>query len=149
MKHVDGRTDNLSVCVHILQFFLQITCYSWTSACYQGYHSPKNKSWNTWTWSWCKATLVATCCRWSETTSLNCGHQLAYCSSPRWHLYMSIEHGGMISTGENSWFVHQSSLAILPAESHSRKSGGTDEGNDEFGLTKYLYSYSAGIFNML
>jgi hypothetical protein len=47
--------------------------------------------------------------------------------TPRW--YMSIEsHGGMIATGENSWFVHQSSLAILPAshlvakqEEHGRK----------------------------
>jgi hypothetical protein len=30
---------------------------------------------------------------------LNCGHQLAYCSSPRW--YMSMEkHGGIILTGE-------------------------------------------------
>jgi hypothetical protein len=32
--------------------------------------------------------------------SLNCGHQRAYCSAPRW--YMSMEsHGGMISAGEN------------------------------------------------
>jgi hypothetical protein len=39
---------------------------------------------------------------------------------PRW--YMSMEsHGGMILTGENSWLVHQSSLAILPAESSSSK----------------------------
>jgi hypothetical protein len=45
--------------------------------------------------------LCCSCpCRWSETMSLNCGHQLAYCSSPSW--YMSIEsHGGMILTGEN------------------------------------------------
>jgi hypothetical protein len=35
-----------------------------------------------------------------ETVSLNCNHQWAYCSSPRW--YMSMEnHGGMILTGEN------------------------------------------------
>jgi hypothetical protein len=27
-----------------------------------------------------------TCC-WGETTSLNCGHQLAFCSSPRWYEY--------------------------------------------------------------
>jgi hypothetical protein len=40
------------------------------------------------------------------------------CSSPRW--YMSMEnHGGIISTIENSWFVHQSSLAILLAELYS------------------------------
>jgi hypothetical protein len=31
-------------------------------------------------------------------------------------LYMSVEnHGGMMSLKENSWFVHQSSLAIPPA----------------------------------
>jgi hypothetical protein len=30
-------------------------------------------------------------------------------------------HGEMILTGEISWFVHQSSLAILPAESSSNK----------------------------
>jgi hypothetical protein len=35
-------------------------------------------------------------------------------------------------------FVHQSSLAILPAESCSSKAGGTGEGNDEFGLMKYV-----------
>jgi hypothetical protein len=34
--------------------------------------------------------------------------------SPRW--YMSMDNRGrMISTGENSWLVHQSSLEILPA----------------------------------
>jgi hypothetical protein len=39
-------------------------------------------------------------CRWGETTSLNCDHQLGYCSSPR--CYMRIEsHCGIILTGEN------------------------------------------------
>jgi hypothetical protein len=43
-------------------------------------------------------------CRWGETTSLNCGHQEAYCSSARWYTRMNTEgHGGIISTGENSW----------------------------------------------
>jgi hypothetical protein len=38
-------------------------------------------------------------CRCGETMSLNCGHQRAYCSYPRW--YMSTEsNGGMIFTGE-------------------------------------------------
>jgi hypothetical protein len=45
-------------------------------------------------------------------------------------------HGGMISTGENT-SVHQSSLSILPAESFSSKAGGTGKGN-EFCHTKYL-----------
>jgi hypothetical protein len=57
-------------------------------------------------------------------------------------------HGGMISTVENSSFVHQSSLAILPAQSSSRKAGRTEETNYEFGLTKHLCSYFEGFFNM-
>jgi hypothetical protein len=39
-------------------------------------------------------------------------------NGPTVHLQvnMSVDnHGGMISTVENSWFLHQSSLAILPA----------------------------------
>jgi hypothetical protein len=36
---------------------------------------------------------------WGETMSLNCSHQWAHCSSPRW--YVSVEsHGGMILTGK-------------------------------------------------
>jgi hypothetical protein len=36
--------------------------------------------------------------------------------------YMSMEsHDGMIWTSENSWFLHQSTLAILPAELSSSK----------------------------
>jgi hypothetical protein len=73
-------------------------------------------------------------CGWGDITSLNCSHQRAYCSS--W--YMSMQNkGGVISTMEYLRFVHQSSLTILPAS--SRKSGGTDEGNDKFCLTKYLF----------
>jgi hypothetical protein len=57
---------------------------------------------------------------------------------------MSVEHrGGMISTGENSWFVHNSFLAILPSGSSNSEAGGTDEGN-EFCLTKYLFDTSKG-----
>jgi hypothetical protein len=75
-------------------------------------------------------------CRWGETSNLKCVHQRACCSSPMW--YMSLEnHAGIISTGENSWFVRQISLANLPAESSSGKAGGTGEGN-EFGLTNYI-----------
>jgi hypothetical protein len=44
-------------------------------------------------------TTLLSSCRWGEAMSLNCGHQQARCSSPR---YMSMEsHGGMILTGEN------------------------------------------------
>jgi hypothetical protein len=32
-------------------------------------------------WWWCLS------CRWGETMSLKCGHQRAYCSSPRWYEY--------------------------------------------------------------
>jgi hypothetical protein len=35
---------------------------------------------------------------------------------------MSMEnHGGMMLAEENSWFIHQSSLAILPLESLGSK----------------------------
>jgi hypothetical protein len=52
--------------------------------------------------------------------SLICGHRQVHCSSPRW--FMSTNnHIEMMSTQENFWFVHQSSLAILPAESSGRK----------------------------
>jgi hypothetical protein len=50
----------------------------------------------------CKISICSGSCsyRWCETMSLNCSHQQACCSSPRW--YLSIEsHGGMILTGEN------------------------------------------------
>jgi hypothetical protein len=42
------------------------------------------------------------------------------------------KHGCMISTGENSCFVHQGSLAILPAEPSSSEVGGNCDGNYEF-----------------
>jgi hypothetical protein len=52
-------------------------------------------------------------------------------------------HGGMI-TGENSNFIHQSSLEILAAKSSSSKAGGTNEGNYEFCFMKYLFQTSKG-----
>jgi hypothetical protein len=94
--------------------------------------STANRRWKVWWWT----------CRCGHITSLNCGHQRAYCSSPMW--YMSTEsYGGMISTG-NSWFFHQSSLEILPAESTSSIVGGAGEGNDKFCLTKYFFYTSKG-----
>jgi hypothetical protein len=66
--------------------------------------------------------------------SLNCSHKRAYCSSPG--RYKSMEnHGGIISTRENNYFVHQSSLTIRPAELPSSKVGWTGEGNDELSLS--------------
>jgi hypothetical protein len=50
--------------------------------------------------------------------SMNRDHQRAYCS-PSGDIMGMENHGGMISTKENSLFVHQSSLSILPAESSS------------------------------
>jgi hypothetical protein len=61
-------------------------------------------------------------CLWDEIMSLNCSHQWSYCSSHRWHMSME-NHGGMMLIGENSWLVHQSYLAILPAQTSSSKSG--------------------------
>lgn len=52
---------------------------------------------------------------------------------------MSIESDGvMISTGINL-SVH--SLLVLSAESYSSKTGGSGDGNDEFGVTKYISSH--------
>jgi hypothetical protein len=43
---------------------------------------------------------------------------------------MSTEkYRGVISTEENTWFIYQSSLAIIAAESSISKSGGTVEEN--------------------
>jgi hypothetical protein len=46
--------------------------------------------------AWCCCCCCS--CRLGETMSLNCGHQLAYCLSPRY--YVGI-HGGMILRGKN------------------------------------------------
>jgi hypothetical protein len=51
-------------------------------------------------------------------------------------------HGWMIWTGENSWFVHHSSLGLLQAVVSSSKAEGNGEGNDEFCLMKHLFHTS-------
>jgi hypothetical protein len=52
---------------------------------------------------------------------------------------MSMEnHRGMVSTVEN-WFVHQSSLAILPAKSSSSK-------QEERGKKCWIYSFEEFLF---
>jgi hypothetical protein len=61
---------------------------------------------------------------WGETMSQNCGHQWAYCSSPGWYVSMESHGDIMIPDAGNSWLVHQSSLAVTPAETceaNSRK----------------------------
>jgi hypothetical protein len=81
-------------------------------------------------------------CRYGETTSLNCGNHRVCCASPRWHMGME-DHDGMVSTGEN-WFVHQSSLKIIPAESYSSKAGGNLRRKLWIWPVKYLCSYYIG-----
>jgi hypothetical protein len=53
-------------------------------------------------------------CQWDETTSVNCGHQRAYCSTPK-EIY---DHGepwlNDVDRGKLR-FVHQSYLTVLPA----------------------------------
>jgi hypothetical protein len=83
---------------------------------------------------------------WDETTSLNCCQQRAYCSSLRWCMGME-SYGEMIWTGENSWFIHQTSLAILPAESFSSKAGGTWRKKCWILPTKHFFHTSKGQIN--
>jgi hypothetical protein len=58
---------------------------------------------------------------WGETMSQNCGHRRAYCSSPgdmwAWRAMVTMP------AGDNSWVVHQSSLAVLPAETYGASRG--------------------------
>jgi hypothetical protein len=50
----------------------------------------------------------------------------------------------MISIEQNSYFVHQVFLTILPTVKSSSKTGGTGEVNDEFCLTNCLFYTSKG-----
>jgi hypothetical protein len=59
-------------------------------------------------------------CLWGEITSLNCGHQVAYCSSLRWYVSMG-NRDGIMSTEDNNWFVHKSTVTVLPEESSGSK----------------------------
>jgi hypothetical protein len=75
---------------------------------------------------------------------LTCGHQPAYCSPPPRGFMSWRNHGGMISTEENFWFIHHSSLATLPAESSDSKAEGTGKGNDVPYEAEYLFHNSKG-----
>jgi hypothetical protein len=73
----------------------------------------------------CVHIITHSCClcRWDETTSLKCGHQRAYCSSPRWYMHMENDNG-MIQRGKSpdsstraSWqFYGYSNLAAKQYE---------------------------------
>jgi hypothetical protein len=58
--------------------------------------------------------------------SQNCGNQRACCSSPGWYVSMKRHGDDDDAAGDNSWLVHQSSLAVLPAET-SGEVGGMDD----------------------
>jgi hypothetical protein len=66
-------------------------------------------------------------------------------------LYVICEHGEAwwndIDRG-GAWFVLQSSLAVLPAESYSSKAGGTWRGK-WISRSNYLFSYIKVILNVL
>jgi hypothetical protein len=68
-------------------------------------------------------------CRWCETTGLLLISQAIYKHGESW--WNDIDRG-------NSWFVHQSSLAVLPAESTSIKVVGT-------GLKKLTWPYEVSL----
>jgi hypothetical protein len=68
--------------------------------------------WFSWWWS----------CRWDETMTLNCSHQQAYCSRPRWYISMwttvdDVDWGKLVIRPQ------EHSLLILPAEPSCSKSG--------------------------
>jgi hypothetical protein len=48
--------------------------------------------------AWGDGSCCTCLCWWSETTSLNCGHQWVHCSSSRWCMSMD-SHGRMILMG--------------------------------------------------
>jgi hypothetical protein len=62
---------------------------------------------------------------WDETMSQNCVHQQAYGLSPGWYVSMENHGDDDDSSWGNSWFVHQNSVALLPAETSgsSRRNG--------------------------
>jgi hypothetical protein len=76
-------------------------------------------------------------CRWRETTSLNCGHQRAYCSSPR---YMSVKvtvecyQQGKIPNLSNRALSLYSSHLVAKQDVHDKR-------NAEFFL-RSIFSYS-------
>jgi hypothetical protein len=57
--------------------------------------------------------LIDWSCWWGETTSLNCGHQQAYCSSPRWYMRTMEEWYWQRNTPDSStralWQSYQQS----------------------------------------
>jgi hypothetical protein len=55
------------------------------------------------------------------------------------------KHDGMISTGENSCFIIQSSLAVLPADLSSIKARETGEGSNNFFPLELSLSYFEGV----
>jgi hypothetical protein len=75
-----------------------------------------------------KFCLMIDCLWWGETVSQNCGHQWACCSSPgdMWAWRAMVM---MILAGDDSWLIHQSSLAALPAETSgaSRRNGWSED----------------------
>jgi hypothetical protein len=75
---------------------------------------------------------------WLETVSQNCGHQQAYCLSPS-DMWARRTMVMMMPAGDNSWLDHQSSLAVLPAETsgESRRNERRNE-NLVYRYMKYL-----------
>jgi hypothetical protein len=86
----------------------------------------------------CETRLIDWLIMMSEITFQNCGHQPACCSSLG--LYVNMEsHGVGDADWDNSWLVHQSSLAVSPPDTSgtSRRNGRRSE-NIAYQHTKYL-----------
>jgi hypothetical protein len=77
---------------------------------------------------------------WGETVSQIWGQQRAYCSSPwvimwAWRAMVMM----MMPAGDNSWLVHQNSLAVIPAETSGVSWSGRE--NFAYQYLKYIKGF--------
>jgi hypothetical protein len=58
-------------------------------------------------------------------------------------------HGGVISTEENSSFIHQNSLAVLPEKLSDSKQEEREKGNNEFGPSNILSTLASDLTHVV
>jgi hypothetical protein len=90
-----------------------------------------------WWWWWS--------CRLGETTSLNYGHQQAYCSSPSW--YMNMENRGGMTSRKNLYLSTRALWQSYQQRHLVAKQEQLGEGNYDWPYKISLFILE-GIFNM-